>query len=350
MKQKIKVFVSVISLLFLFSCGGYETQVINTIHSDGSVTRKVIVKNKKNDFSFDKFKVPVDSTWQSKITYEISAEEDTVWIYTALKEFKSAEAINLAYRADSGTNRDLPRTAFFTKSFRWFTTVYRFTEKVDKTLTIDCPMSDFFSEKEAEFMYMPDFVQEDLKTGSDSLAYTALADSADSKSEFWLTTSLVKQWTQLLDGLLENNPGVDSTMQVLREHEDQLARQITFLDADDDSILIATVGERFFNEHKTEIDSANSLLEKVSGPFWDVESYDMETRMPGKLISTNGYIQSVNDSTDIQSVSWTVKGEFFLTQPFEMWAESKVTNYWAWVVSGLFILFVIAGFVIKRRN
>ena len=255
MRQKLKAFVLMSFLLFLFSCGGYETHVINTVHKDGSITRKVIVKNDKNDFPFKKFRVPVDSTWQSQITFKLNEKEDTVWIFTAEKEFASAEELNFAYRADSGKNQDLSRTAVFTKKFRWFSTVYRFAEKVDKILTIKCPLSDFYSKEELEFVYLPGFVQEDLKSGSDSLVYTALADSVDTKSEFWLTTSLVKQWTQLLGGLFESNPDVDSTMQILREHEDQLARQITFLDADDDSILIATIGEKFFNEHEAEIDS-----------------------------------------------------------------------------------------------
>jgi len=348
MLQKFKTIISVSFLLLLFSCGGYKTRVINTVHKDGSVTRMVIVKNHKNDFSFDKFKVPVDSTWQSEITFELNEKKDTVWTFTALKEFENVESLNLAYKADSGANRELPRHAFFSKSFRWFTTVFKFTERVDKTLTIDCPMTDFYSPNELEFMYLPDFVQEDLKSGADSLVYKALADSVDSKSELWFNSSLVKQWIDLLEGLLKTSPEVDSTIQKLRANDEQLARMMTIMDDNDDSLLIATIGKEFFDDHKTEIDSVNSLLEEVSGPFWGVESYDMETRMPGKLISTNGFIRSVNDSTDQKGICWTVKGEFFLTQPYEMWAESKVTNYWAWVFTGIFILFVVAGFIFKR--
>ena len=51
--------------------------------------------------------------------------------------------------------------------------------------------------------------------------------------------------------------------------------------------------------------------------------------MPGKLTGTNGYI----DSTQKPYLA----GEcliFFCTDQYEMWAESKTTNIWAWIVSG----------------
>ena len=64
--------------------------------------------------------------------------------------------------------------------------------------------------------------------------------------------------------------------------------------------------------------------------------------MPGKLIATNGYI----DST--RNLLWPVKSDFFLTDQYEMWAESKTTNMWAWIVSGLFLVFVATGIILKK--
>ena len=66
--------------------------------------------------------------------------------------------------------------------------------------------------------------------------------------------------------------------------------------------------------------------------------------MPGKLTGTNGFI----DST--RNLLWPVKSDFFLTEQYEMWAESKTTNVWAWIVSGLFLVFVFTGIIIKRKS
>ena len=63
--------------------------------------------------------------------------------------------------------------------------------------------------------------------------------------------------------------------------------------------------------------------------------------MPGKLTGTNGFI----DSSKV--LLWPVKSDYFLTEPYEMWAESKIPNTWAWIVSGLFLLFVLTGVIIR---
>ena len=65
--------------------------------------------------------------------------------------------------------------------------------------------------------------------------------------------------------------------------------------------------------------------------------------MPGKLTGTNGY----PDST--RNLLWPVKSDFFVTDKYEMWAESKTTNRWAWIVSGVFLVFVSTGIVVKKK-
>jgi hypothetical protein len=73
----------------------------------------------------------------------------------------------------------------------------------------------------------------------------------------------------------------------------------------------------------------------------DFKNYSLRIVMPGKLIGTNGFI----DSSGVQL--WPVKSDYFLTEPYEMWAESKIPNIWAWIVSGLFLAFVLTG-VVRR--
>jgi hypothetical protein len=66
--------------------------------------------------------------------------------------------------------------------------------------------------------------------------------------------------------------------------------------------------------------------------------------MPGKVTGSNGFI----DSTSV--LLWPVKSDYFLTEPYEMWAESKVPNRWAWILSGFFLLFVVTGIIIKQKG
>ena len=73
----------------------------------------------------------------------------------------------------------------------------------------------------------------------------------------------------------------------------------------------------------------------------DFKKYSVRVVMPGNLTGTNGFI----DSSKV--LLWPVISDYFMTEPYEMWAESKMPNIWAWIVSGIFLLFVFTGVVIR---
>jgi len=101
-----------------------------------------------------------------------------------------------------------------------------------------------------------------------------------------------------------------------------------------------SAGKSDILKYKDEADSAITLVEERVLP--DFKDYTVKIGMPGKLIGTNGFM----DSTRISL--WPVKSDYFLTQPYEMWAESKTPNPWAWIVSGIFLVFVLAGIVFRQ--
>ncbi len=92
-------------------------------------------------------------------------------------------------------------------------------------------------------------------------------------------------------------------------------------------ILRKFIGEANALKFKTEADSAISI---VSKNFWvNFKEYSVKISMPGNVIATNGFV----DSSKI--LVWPVKSDYFLTEPYVMWAESKIPNRWAWIVSGI---------------
>ena len=337
-------------MILLFSCD-YETHVINTVHGDGSVTRKVIVKNSEKKFEPDEFRVPIDSTWQTEISFDVNENNDTTWILTAEKYFASVEEINAEYKADSGSNREMQRSAHFSRSFKWFTTVFRFSEQVEKMLTVSCPMSDFFTDEELKFIYLPNKVQADLQNGPDSTMFKEMADTTDAKSEQWLWTTFARQWIEIFYDLFGDDP------ELTIEKEEMMLKVPRFVqqavDEEDDSLaqfFIPILGEEFYYTFETEIDSSVSVLEDSTDIYFSVNSYDMEIRMPGRIIASNGYADTNPDSLDSGGILWTVKGDYFLTERYEMWVESQIPNYWAWIVTAVFVLFVITGLVVRSRK
>jgi hypothetical protein len=388
MKRKLKITLTFLSMIMLFSCN-YETYVINTVHKDGSVTRKVIMKNSEEKFEPEKYRVPVDSTWQTKIDMDINEAGDTSWILTAEKHFGNVDEINEEYINDQGSNQYLERKAYFSKSFKWFTTVFRYSETIDKFMTIACPVSDYLSDEELKFFYLPGNVRTELQNGNDSLKYEALSDTVELKSEVWIWTSFVRQWVEIFYDLFGDHPDLSIDKEEMSSKESAFVKQLIdydksekekdeealqiMLNAEDEEvvdvpeekteqevkdeepddielIIISILGEKFYSTFKTEIDSAMSVLETMTEPFISVDNYDIEIRMPGNIIASNGYVNTDPDSENSSGILWLVKGEYFLTQQYEMWAESRVNNYWAWIISALFILFVITGFVIRSKK
>jgi len=340
----------VVFMIMLFSCV-FETHVINTVHEDGSVTRTVIMKNDEKKFEQDEFRVPIDSTWQTEITVDVDENQDTTWILTAEKYFTSVEEINEEYKSDSGSNRKLQRNAHFSKSFKWFTTVFRFSETVEKVLTVSCPVSGFLTDEEMKFFYLPGNVQEDLKNGPDSTMYKEMADTIDVKSEQWMWTSMTRQWVEIFYDLFGSDPELRIDKEEMMSKVSLFVQQVS--DEESDSLaqfFTPVLGEEFYYTFETEIDSSVSILEDTIDTFLSVNNYEMEIRMPGRIIASNGYADTNPDPEapeDSVGILWTVTGEYFLTEPYEMWVESQIPNYWAWIVTAVFILFVITGLVIR---
>ena len=67
--------------------------------------------------------------------------------------------------------------------------------------------------------------------------------------------------------------------------------------------------------------------------------------IPSGLLCPENLLGQMVLLTAVSILLWPVKSDYFFTEPYEMWAESKTTNTWAWIVSGIFLGFVITGVI-----
>jgi hypothetical protein len=347
MKKKSLTLIVLMILITVGSCDEPDTLVTNIVHPDGSVTRRIEMRNKKNNFKPSVLQVPFDSTWIVRDTLEISEKNDTTWIKTAVKLFKNVEEINKEYLSDKGANKEFSRKAEFIKKFRWFNTVIRFDEKIEQIMMNGYPLKDYLNEEELNYFYSPESVNSEKLGGPDSLKFKTLNDTINHKTDKWLLKSMVSEWIGKFSELTAGTEGSTLRAESLKTREDVLADLIIKYEKDEkfDSlwsngvILKEYMGETNYLKFKSEADTAAvRVLNQVMNSF---KGYSVGISMPGKLIGTNGFI----DSSKV--LLWPVKSDFFLTEPYEMWAESKIPNYWAWIVSGLFLVFVITGVMIR---
>lgn len=345
MKAKSILLTALFILVSVISCDEPETVVTNYVHEDGSVTREIIMRSTKKSISVSDIKVPFDSTWDIRDSVEISEKGDTTWVKRASRTFIDCDEINLAYQNDSGINKLVGREAQFRKSFRWFNNVYRFSETVDKTLTFGYPLKDFLSPEELLFFYTPWGEQEAKKNGPDSLKFRAINDTISHKTDLWMVKSLISEWIYEFSQIAAGKVGIQLAVDSLRKNEDNLVALINKFENDFDSLwssgamLNPFIGDNGYQKFKAEADSAMKIVTDYIMP--NFSSYSVRISMPGVLTGSNGF----TDSTKV--LLWPVSSDYFFTEPYIMWAESKIPNIWAWVVSVLFLLFVLAGVVIR---
>ncbi|TAL81651.1 MAG: hypothetical protein EPN88_00360 [Bacteroidetes bacterium] len=345
MKRKSFKLIVLFILMTVVSCEEPKTVVTNIVHPDGSVTRQIEMRNTKNKFDISSLQVPFDNSWAIKDTLEIGEKGDTTWIKRAEKQFKSVDEINLVYAQDSGANKDISRHAGFKNTFKWFNTEFRFSEKIDKKLSFGYPVKDFLNSEELAYFYSPENMKQEKVNSPDSLKYKALSDSVSKKTEMWGAKNLISEWIGEFSKLTEKNAGNEMTMKALKSRENEIVTILKANESKFDSLWSAGIllkefiGEANALKYKTEADTAIAIVTRNF--FVNFKEYSVRIVMPGKLIGTNGFI----DSSHI--LLWPVKSDYFMTEPYEMWAESKVPNRWAWIVSGLFLVFVFTGVILR---
>lgn len=345
-KNRTRIAVSLL-IAMAVSCNEPETVVTNIVHSDGSVTRRIEMKSAENNFSESKIQVPFDSTWTVRDSLEISGNDDTTWVRRGEKHFASTAEINNSYRCDSGMNRETLRHVSFSRKFKWFTTEYRFSEIIGKTLDHGYPVKDFLNHDELSWYYSPPGLRLKFLSEADSLRCKAVADSVEMKTDIWLTRVIISEWIGAFSDLLPDSQTPEALRPAnLRSREDEFFRILMNNSENFDSlwtnrqILSDMIGPENASGLFSEADSAvNMVLDRVLVTFSD---YTVRIVMPGKVTGTNGFPDMTGGS------QWYVIADYFLTEPFEMNAVSRTQNWWAWMVSGFFVLFVTFGLIVRK--
>ncbi|HKL67110.1 MAG TPA: hypothetical protein VJ877_04400, partial [Bacteroidales bacterium] len=337
MKRKFEISVIMMVMLLLASCDGPDALLINIVGADGSVTRKVILTYTKDEFDLSDCQVPVDSTWNITRNMDVSEEGDTTYSLTALKKFSSVDEINRSYAEYKGANPGMVRYAAFDKKFQWFHSRYRYTETVEKAIEGISP-ENYFSEEQLDLFYMPEKLIDKMLEGPDSSKVKAnLIEPMEDKYDEWLGRSLVRALVNKILDTVAADPEIKIDTAVLRKREKEISASLVFSDMDQGQAIDTLMGQGFYLDNQSLMDTLLSDIEEEFDVAFSADDYIVQTDMPGELMSTNGYIDEDG------KIIWKVNGDAILSSDYIMFAESRIRNTWAWIVTGAFVLFVISG-------
>ncbi|MCK4716312.1 MAG: hypothetical protein KAT54_05860 [Candidatus Marinimicrobia bacterium] len=247
------------------------------------------------------------------------------------------------------------------KYFRWFFTILTYREIYrDANPFKQIPVSDHLTDDEINILFADD---DDPKyfTGKDSLKNAEIKNEVEKKFETWLGISVFEEfYTAFLQGAVQLGDSNLTQEKILSEKDvltkTVLADTISFFEIDEDNLLdsLINICKNVFqtpNVWKL-LDEGNNTFRELKNKlaafeiFW-TEGYTNEVLMPGLLIDTNAETDEGN------KVVWEVgTGNFFL-RDFEMWAESRIVNRWAVLVTTVILVVICIGFVIatfRRRK
>lgn len=340
--------------------------MVTTIFPDGSVTREfsqfadsaflVGDTAKSNPFWF-----ALDSGWQVGC---YPANTDTVYHWpmavsdlvacdsasikvTAARHWSNVDSLNNYSFFAQSTWKSISPKVRFEKKFRWFYTYYYFSERYPKIDHFNAiPMNQYVSNEEAE-MYMSGGLNR--FAGMNGMEIMEKMNSVDQQIEQWLNHNLFEQMYTALAAHLDKLEGftIDSTRFL------QYRDSVYFI-PDRDKLIedggIDVLLDRFYKTN-----AFSRLYETVegldnnpkNGKYPDFLNYyypklDYRLIMPGKVIATNC------ERVPADTLHWTVTAYRFTLGDLELQAQSRIANWWAFVISGVVVLLALITWRIKR--
>ena len=319
----------VMIVIFLSACR--EVRTSTQINQDGSCVRTVVAEGDSSNSLDGAFPVPRDSSWS--VIYDNKSDPKT---YTAIKTFSNVERLNQEY------SKPLPDTLLqlrlsmrLQKKFRWFHTVFRYSEVYHNVNPYpEYPITDYLTPEELQLYYM----------NEDTL-------NLDDKVDDWFTESTLNEFLSGLTAAADSVKNTGITERMIESKKDTLTQLLKSEIADDElpgrilSILNSSGNktlEKTITSLLRNINRKNEFIFTLQG------SYSNQVIMPGLVLDTNS--KTLEGST----VTWQIEPRFFLFDDYTMWVESRVVNRWAIILTGaigiLLMVSIVLGSLISKEK
>lgn len=348
--------ISIALLPLLYGCPENNT-VVTKINRDGSCIRTVGDFDPRDFEGIDSVKndipIPVDRSWKLENTNDTTA--------VLMKEFKTVDELNDLYSADESEFNVYNRKVELEKRFRWFHTIFILKETYSGVLT-EIPLTNYMSKEEAEIIKMDDSESHPIIKNLESASRESLIESIEERFGYWLDDNI---YSIAFDDILSiadsfhfvNKEELDHILlkDTLKNRIDESEKILISFDFEGDQMdmieLTKLIGKEIgldsmdiinLEEHVKNADLEEKYDNEIFAGF--IDSYNNEILMPGLLIDTNA--ESIAGDTLI----WDVGLLSYLDSDYIMYAESKVTNDWAYLVSGFILAIAIIIPFLSRKK
>ena len=337
MKNKL-ITAIIFALIFTFSACK-EITVTTKVHEDGSFTRLVKISGDSSDVFKAIPPYPIDESWKVSYRKDTTGEVKHILIYS--KTYANDEALNEDIKNDTSSYKNIPRHVEIDKRFGFFYSYLTFRETFKHT-------NPFSSSKDYSYLTKR---ETELLTGTSlpvSKSDSVLFDGLEEKTTDHLIYMIRDELLKVMDSgiRLLDNPRLNAID--LHAYQDSVDRTLDNGDVEDLGLFIDLYAEWTGVEDFSQLKELEPpLFMELTQSWKDVlyiaflDGYSQVVEMPGLLTSSN--------STTIlgNKASWEVESYRVLFSDYELHAESRVVNYWAFILSGAVLLLLVLILVFK---
>jgi hypothetical protein len=345
-----------IAFLFL-SCHIDKIRVTTTIAENSACVREIQIASFDSSLKTCKYPLPVDNSW--KQTLEIR-EGENPFSYLFTKNFANPSEIGHTDSLKQGKFIIVPK---FETKFRWFYTLYTYTEIIPAKYHFRYPLKKYLSEEDLLFYLTNDSVIWDsikkrfshkLKKGQISAEYERESDeyrqSVEKNFNSWFGSNMIYELKLILKQEIKEKKIelTESEVDLIPEKNDSLIKLIVQMTEKFDLEPFCNYYEAFSGKKlKLSPEISDKLAKKSNDMFTNSLGADITyiVKMPGKITFTNA------ESNDNQQAKWHINPYALLKGDFVMKVESKVKNAGFIVLFWIFCSIAIAGiaFIIWRK-
>lgn len=371
MKRKSLIPILTICILAV-SCTNQD-EMLTVIKPGGSCYREFVNTADSAFISGDTaksnpFPVDLDSCWKISWSY-LTPEIHTNWpvknwkwekgdtakkiTVTAIRDFADVKEMGDKFRFKKSHEwHSFKSNCQLEKNFRWFYTYYTYTEIYPKIKTFDnVPFSKYMTPDEASFWFSG---KPDLLKGMNGIEIREYIGDLENKYNSWFGHNLwnIEYKTLLVNyGLLEPKP--ISKQRLEHARDSVFAKNMSFnkngdmdlkMDQCLDNYFKTTAFSTLWNKEGNPMKKFEDNLDSLQFIEYFTKSVDYKLLLPGDIVEPGNAV--VHGDT----LHWRLTAYRMVYSDYEIAAESRKANVWAFIISGLIVIIAFGSYFIKLKN
>lgn len=355
--KTLKFFGLVLVLLSMVGCST-NYRMTTHVHRDGTVEREVYAFGDSafmaGNASRNPFLFSIDSGWtvmrlDSTLKCEFFGTQEKLNVKVTRSLSSTKNGLDFFSTTKEWARPLVMPQEKLDKRFRWFYTYYTYTCKYHEIVNKGpVPMDSYLNKQEQKLLF-----QGDLSTcqGLNGIELDDRLNGLEDKFQQWFYKT---QFELYYDVIYHFSELSGDTIYLSRMTTDKQAvfslMNSKQSDLDCSISSVANLLDRYYHTNYFSVLSQENnagmesmLQEKYNeiNLFGDVIKYELI--MPGKLISANTSLRSK------EAIIWKIDAYRLLPSDYTLTAESRTVNIWAFIITGLLVLFSVYC-MIKKKN